>query len=75
MTVYRMPSGEPFAVEIREGASVQVDRLYPGGTVAMVFCDDLPLPRWGPITLILSPDVARQVLIQSARAVTETEPN
>lgn len=75
MTVYRMPTGEPFALEIREGASVQVDRLYPGGTMAMVFCDDAWWPRWGPITLIMPPEVAQQVLIQSARAVTENDQN
>lgn len=65
MPIYRLESGEPYAVEIRPGAAVTVKRITPEGPVEITFSDERSAPsignRWVSITLILPVDVARRL--------------
>lgn len=72
--VYRLASGDPYAVEIRPGARVEVRRAArPGGPVAVTFSDPRAWPyagdRWVPVSLILPADVARHLAVEATQLV------
>ncbi|HEX7658351.1 MAG TPA: hypothetical protein VF444_02640 [Pseudonocardiaceae bacterium] len=76
--VRRLTSGEPWAVEIRPGARVELLREVPDGPARVVFSDRYAWPLagdvWLPISLMLPADVANQLFAQAARMARPSEP-
>ncbi|HWE90443.1 MAG TPA: helix-turn-helix transcriptional regulator [Pseudonocardiaceae bacterium] len=65
--VHRLPGGQPFAMEIRSGARVQVLHGQPGDPVQVIFSTDRrdwPRPDdGGSLSLILPADVAQRLFV------------
>jgi hypothetical protein len=68
--IYRLASGDPYAVEIRPGARVQISRAArPDGPVTVTFSDPRTWPsagdHWVPVSLVLPADVAQHLAVHT----------